>query len=466
MDHGTTVELPSGSILDERYEVRETIATGGMGRVYLAHSVALGVPLALKMLRPELAGTPEALARFRREALLASEVRHPNIVRVVDFVSRDHGPLYLVMEYVAGPSLAELLRREGRQPIARVVSFMRQLLAALEELHANGIAHGDVTSTNLLLQPMTNGDARLKLVDFGLARRIAPVGDPPAIRDLLICGTPGYMAPEVQRGEPITPAADIFSAGVVLHELLTGELPGALPGHVHAVTLRGSPELLRIPRQPWHQLPSRFGALLARALCVVAADRLEAGALSAALARAADGLDPALVLPPLHAVTRDAHARDHVPTAVVRARVFVDPGAPTRVQQLRERIGKAMRKGNVDHMADLYRGLAELLRDSGDPAAAMGELAEAISVLGFAGGKVAGQGPAELWRLHLLLAQLQARSDAIADARVSAEIAYRHAALVSSRRGRDAALALLRRLRSDAEPEPDGAAGDTLPDFT
>jgi eukaryotic-like serine/threonine-protein kinase len=203
--------------LDGRYHVLERIAAGGMGEVFRAQDAVLGREVAIKVLHRSLASDQGFVERFRREARAAATLNHPNIVAVYDWGAVD-GIYYMVMEYVQGRSVRELLNAGGKLASAQAAEILRQTLAALEHAHARGIVHRDLKPENILI---TN-DGVVKLTDLGLARAFA---DAKNTRAGAVTGTVQYLAPEQIRGEPADPRSDLYSLGIVAYELLTGDLP-------------------------------------------------------------------------------------------------------------------------------------------------------------------------------------------------------------------------------------------------
>jgi protein kinase-like protein/AAA ATPase-like protein len=220
---GTT--LPGGHV------VLELIDVGGMGRVYRAEQKMLGRTVAVKIIHPHLLGDAAVEARFITEARAASQLNHPNSVGVIDF-GKHEGRLYMVMEYLRGRDLATVAHEDGPLAIERIIDILGQTLAALEEAHHLGIVHRDLKPENIVLSPMRSGGDFVKVLDFGLAKVLEEARKGKRITDPgMVCGTPEYMAPEQARGEDVDHRADLYSAGVVLYELLTGQLPfeGATP---------------------------------------------------------------------------------------------------------------------------------------------------------------------------------------------------------------------------------------------
>jgi serine/threonine-protein kinase len=200
-----------------RYRVEEVLGRGGMASVYLARDEELGRPVAVKVLAEHLADTPGFRDRFLREAKLAAQLSHPNIVQVFD-VGEDEGRPFIVMECVAGSTLADELKQRGPLEPAEVVDLALQVCGGLEHAHAAGLVHRDIKPQNLLVR----ADGTVKIADFGIARatettRMTQAGS--------VVGTAAYLAPEQALGEEVTAAADIYSLGCVLYELLTGRTP-------------------------------------------------------------------------------------------------------------------------------------------------------------------------------------------------------------------------------------------------
>jgi hypothetical protein len=203
--------------LDGRYHVLDRIAAGGMGEVYRAHDAVLERPVAIKVLHRSLAGDAGFVERFRREARAAASLNHQNIVAVHDWGGVD-GIYYMVMEYVAGRSVRELLNEQGVLAPAQAADVLEQTLAALQHAHRQGIVHRDVKPENL----MVTRDGVVKVADFGLARALA---DAQVTEAGTVTGTVQYLAPEQLQGEPADPRTDLYALGIVAFELLTARLP-------------------------------------------------------------------------------------------------------------------------------------------------------------------------------------------------------------------------------------------------
>lgn len=211
-----------GVVLEGRYQVTSRLAEGSMGVVYRGERVRLGRPVAIKFLRASFAADSQFVQRFEREARAMSRLGHPHCVSVIDFGVAASSP-YVVMEYVTGTTLAELLER-GRLPLARAVAIMRQVLAGLAHAHGQGIIHRDLKAANVMLTEATGTGDHARLLDFGLAKLLDHLPSDVSSSHVVV-GTPSYMSPEQSLGEVVDPRSDVYSAGVLLFELLTGEKP-------------------------------------------------------------------------------------------------------------------------------------------------------------------------------------------------------------------------------------------------
>jgi eukaryotic-like serine/threonine-protein kinase len=278
--------MTNATIIAERYRIEGRLGVGGMSTVHLAFDQRLERNVALKLLAEHLADDPTFVSRFRREALSAARLVHPNIVQVFDFgldeVAHQH---YIVMEHVPGHSCAELLRDRGRLELDEAVDVVSQACRGLDYAHRHGVVHRDVKPGNLLV---SDADV-VKLADFGIARAtdqssITQVGS--------VLGTAAYLAPEQARGEEAGPRADIYSLGVVTYQLLSGRLPyeAASLSELALKQQRESPTPLD-ELNP--QVPRALAVVVEAALAIDQTERpSDAIALADALRNGFHGLDP------------------------------------------------------------------------------------------------------------------------------------------------------------------------------
>ena len=209
--------LPEGLEIGHRYKVMRLLGIGGMGSVYRVHDLELDRDVALKLIRSDIAENASTLERFKREIQLSSRVTHRNVLRVYDLGEAD-GIKFLTMRYVEGEDLASVLKREGRLPIPRLLHIFRQICEGLGAAHEQGVIHRDLKPQNVMLDATDN----VFVMDFGLAKSLEQSG---MTQDGAVVGTPYYMSPEQVKGEPIDRRSDIFSLGVILYEMASGELP-------------------------------------------------------------------------------------------------------------------------------------------------------------------------------------------------------------------------------------------------
>jgi serine/threonine-protein kinase len=247
----------AGQVLGGKYRLLRPLGEGSMGVVWAAEHVLLGRPLAVKLLRPELVSVRGVLERFQQEAVAAGRIGSPHIVDVLDVGTAPNGAPFIVMEFLRGRSLAALLRLQATLTPQRTVRLGRQILAALEAAHAAGIIHRDLKPDNIFLEPGEREEEHVKLVDFGISK----AKDDPRVQHLtrtgMLLGTPRYMSPEQVRGEKsVDERADLWAAGVILYQCLSGVPPhdgpdlGAILGHIlleEATPLRE----LRPEVEPW-----------------------------------------------------------------------------------------------------------------------------------------------------------------------------------------------------------------------
>jgi serine/threonine-protein kinase len=206
-----------GTTLNGRYRLDSRIGAGGMSTVYCALDVTLQRQVAIKLMNREVASDSDQLERFRREARAVAQLSHPHVVGVIDAGEDENRP-YIVFEYVEGETLKERIRRVGRLPIAEAVAYAIEIARALGAAHARHIVHRDVKPQNVLIDE----EGSAKVTDFGIARTLDEEG---LTADGRVLGTTDYVSPEQALGQLVTPQSDLYSLGVVLYEMLSGEVP-------------------------------------------------------------------------------------------------------------------------------------------------------------------------------------------------------------------------------------------------
>ena len=273
--------LRPGATFAGRYEVKEILGAGGMGVVYRAFDRELQEPVAIKTLRPEaLAGGSAALERFKQEIRLARRIAHRNVVRTYD-LGEQNGMYYLTMEYVEGTSLKQLITSRGKLPVSVTLTVGKQLCRALEVAHAEGVIHRDIKPQNMVVEP----SGFLKVMDFGIAR----LANPPKGKGLTEAGTsigtPDYMSPEQLSGAELDPRSDLYAAGVVLFECLTGRVPFEAET-TWALVAKHLEEQPPDPRSFNADVPVELAAVILKAMAKTPADRYATAAeMHDALAR-------------------------------------------------------------------------------------------------------------------------------------------------------------------------------------
>ena len=217
--------LSPGVRIDDRYEIIDALGSGGMGHVYRARRFRLGDEVAIKVMQATADTPPEMRERFLRESRACAQLRHPNIVGLLDFGFDGANQPFMVMELLSGPSLREEIDLEAPMSPARVASILGPVGAALQLAHDRGITHRDLKPANIVAHRYESGERVYKVIDFGLAAIKATTDQTRLTDPRFFLGTLAYAAPEQMRGEEVTPATDVYSLGVIAYEMLTGARP-------------------------------------------------------------------------------------------------------------------------------------------------------------------------------------------------------------------------------------------------
>jgi serine/threonine protein kinase len=256
-----------GRTLDEKYCVEERLGAGGMGAVYRARHLLMDRPVAIKVLQQRLVEDEAARIRFQTEARAAVLLRHANAVSVTDFGQTSEGCVYIVMELLEGRTLREILGREAPIETARAISMMLQASDAVAAAHEAGIIHRDLKPSNILVTQSADQPAVVKVLDFGIATFSADDDDDATTLASTnsVAGTPRYMPPEQYNGLELTPAADVYSLGVILYEMLTGMVPfsGSTPAEIAQKHANDQPNS---PRQIIAAIPEEIERVVLHAL--------------------------------------------------------------------------------------------------------------------------------------------------------------------------------------------------------
>lgn len=337
---GTVLEAPAestdiklGQVLDGKYRLDSKLGQGGMGAIYRATHLMLDKQVAVKLIKPELVTSSDLVRRFQREARAAGNLNHPNIAAAYDLGQTQDGTLYIAMELVNGPSLKDVIREQGPMPVDRVVRIMRQVGSALSLAHRHNIIHRDLKPHNIMLA--TDGRHGVaKLLDFGIAKTFDEASTQLTATGFVL-GTPQYMSPEQAAGRPIDGRSDLYSLGIILYEMLIGEVPFNDPS-TPAVLVKHLTEVPAPPsrRRPDVQVSPVLEAIALRLLAKDPAERYqsadeflaalptESGAPTAAVV-AASQYDKTIVLPP------PGSASHYAETQAPMAAAGIAPGDPT-----------------------------------------------------------------------------------------------------------------------------------------
>ena len=262
-----------GKVLHDSHRIVRLIGTGGMGAVYEATHVRLKKQrFAIKVLHAEKLGNEKILTRFQREAEIATEIGHPNIVSVTDFYETEEGQPCMVMEFLAGEDLGVTLSRDGKLPVPDVIDIVRQVGSALEAVHQQGVVHRDLKPANIFMVATADGRPKVKVLDFGISK----IRDSGLTGEDAVLGTPHYMSPEQGAGSSrdVDRRTDVFALGTICYQMLTGKLPfdgATLPAVIRKIcTAEPEPVSSLAP-----ELPSAVDPVFARALTKSRDDRYQ-----------------------------------------------------------------------------------------------------------------------------------------------------------------------------------------------
>src|SRR6186997_1137174 len=251
------------TLFDDRYRIVRKLGSGGMANVYLAEDEDLGRRVAIKILNDRYADDESFTERFRREAKSAAALSHPNIVSVYDRGEAE-GTYYIAMEVIEGRSLKELIMTRGPLPIPQALAYSHEMLEALRFAHRHGIIHRDIKPHNILI------GERLKVTDFGIAR----AGASQMTEAGSIMGTAQYLSPEQARGAPVTASSDLYSAAIVLYEMLTGKVPFTGDSAIE-IAMKHLNEPPKPPSKIRPEIPEELDAVVLRALSKNPEDRYQ-----------------------------------------------------------------------------------------------------------------------------------------------------------------------------------------------
>jgi serine/threonine-protein kinase len=256
-----------GSLIAERYHILEKLGEGGMGAVYLAEHVKMGLKVAVKVMSQALSNDVDAIARFHREARNSAQIKHPNVCGVLDFGETPDGLIYLAMEFVEGEPLTNLLQREGAISPKRTARILSQCCDALQAAHDLDIVHRDLKPDNIMITKTREGGDFVKIVDFGIAKAMMAEDGQTVTKTGHIVGTPEYMSPEQVSGELLDGRSDTYSLALVLFRMLTGSLPFHADTPQESLTSRLVADPLKLQQAaPGVEFPEQLQQLMDQAL--------------------------------------------------------------------------------------------------------------------------------------------------------------------------------------------------------
>ncbi|MGB6867637.1 MAG: protein kinase, partial [Candidatus Aminicenantaceae bacterium] len=250
-------EYPRGSTFAERYKIIEKLGIGGMGAVYRVEDTNIGQDIALKLIKSDIASDEKTIERFRNELKTTRMISHRNVCRMFDLAETE-GTFYITMEYVSGEDLKNFIRRSGKLDIPKAISIAKEVCEGLSEAHRLGVVHRDLKSNNIMIDK----DGNARIMDFGIATSIRTKG---LTGEGIIIGTPEYMSPEQAEAKGVDHCSDIYSLGVILYEMVTGELPfeGDTP---LSIAMKHKGEIPKNPKELNTQIPDDLSGVILKCL--------------------------------------------------------------------------------------------------------------------------------------------------------------------------------------------------------
>lgn len=315
---GPMAALQEGSVLGQRYEIVKLLGQGGMGAVYKARDRELDRLVALKVIRPELAGHASILQRFKQELILARKITHRNIIRIFDLGVAD-GLRFITMEFVEGQDLSSLLDEQPKYSPGAAVKILRQVCAALEAAHAEGVVHRDLKPQNIMIE----NSGRVCVMDFGLARSLEANGMTQAGA---VMGTPAFMSPEQAKGLPVDQRSDIYSLGIIAYVMLTGQTPFKADSALASMLLRTQgPPTPAVELDP--SIPKPLSDIVQKTMAVDPKDRYQSVAeLSQDLGDWQEGTLAKAIVTPRVAMMAESTTKKWIALAVACAAILAAGG--------------------------------------------------------------------------------------------------------------------------------------------
>ncbi len=256
-----------GAIIARKFKIEKVLGVGGMGKVYKARQLALDKAVVVKVLHDQFRDDPQLVQRFQREARAASRLNHPNSIQIIDFGQDEGGVVFMAMEFLNGQDLFALLKKEGALEPGRVAKVMIQVCSALAEAHEMNVIHRDLKPENIMIEDRRGQRDFVKVLDFGIAKIQDPAdtGGQALTQAGMVCGTPEYMSPEQARGLALDPRSDLYSLGVIMYQLSTGELPFTADTPIGIVTKHILEKPIP-PRQKRPQVPEELERIILKAM--------------------------------------------------------------------------------------------------------------------------------------------------------------------------------------------------------